>query len=117
MNYIPVFNRPLTLNYFNTVPREKEILIESLAFDEYPNVYVDIYATHRFGIRAKEINLNSNKLGQPFDIVLRWGDVDIGINNNGQVFLEANEISIGDGNDAVLSVRMDTTMRKELSHE
>lgn len=117
MNYIPVFDRPLTLNYFNTVPRDKEILIESFAFDEYPNTYFDIYATHRFGIRAKEINLNSNKFGQPFDIVLRWGDVDIGINYDGQVFLEANEISIGDGNDAVLSVRTDKTMRKGLSHE
>ncbi|HIF9186861.1 TPA: hypothetical protein ACX6SR_003866 [Photobacterium damselae] len=117
MKFIPVYEKPLCLNYFNSVPIEKDLLVESLFFDEYPNVYLDIYSTHRYGIRAKEINLNSNKLGQSFDVVFRWGNVDIGINNNGQVFLEANEISIGDGNDAVLSVRMDITMRKGLSHE
>ncbi|HIF9085303.1 TPA: hypothetical protein ACX6PQ_000931 [Photobacterium damselae] len=117
MNFVPAFDKPLTLNYFNSVPKEKDVLIESLFFDEYPNVSIDIYSTYRFGIRAKEININSNKLEIPFDVVFRWGEVDIGINDDGQVFLEANEISIGDGNEAVLLVRMDASMKKGISHE
>ncbi len=56
MNYIPVFDRPLTLNYFNTVPREKEILIESFAFDEYPNVLVLIIMV-RFFLKLMKFRL------------------------------------------------------------
>ncbi|HIF9223850.1 TPA: hypothetical protein ACX6QE_001606 [Photobacterium damselae] len=112
MKFVPFTEELLTLNHLNCFSPNKNTLIETISFNDYPNIYFDFYSDNSFGIRCKEINLNYY-LSIPHDIIFQWGSTEIGVNKDGQVFLSDEMINLGSGSEGLLSLRNDVAIHKD----